>query len=241
MTGALSTVKTGLTNPRRAVDHLRYLCAIRWYLWRYGHTEGYRRLMRYRITHLGPEQAVGGFDHDIGQLQFEFLKEEGMKPGDTLLDIGCGTLRGGRYAIPYLDDGHYTGIDISGLALEEGVGQLEGLVGERGATLIVNDGLTFREVPGRYDYALAQSVFTHLPVNQIDECLSNIGRVVDGAFYATFSPGPQSSPKDFGYDETALVELAERHGHAATVVPEAEYPHPRGQRMLRITVGGETA
>ena len=41
------------------------------------------------------------------------LLAAGMTPEDTLLDIGCGALRLGHKAVPYLDPGHYWGTDAS--------------------------------------------------------------------------------------------------------------------------------
>jgi hypothetical protein len=37
-----------------------------------------------------------------------------------MLDIGCGTLRGGRHFIGYLDPDGYTGMDISPQAIRYG-------------------------------------------------------------------------------------------------------------------------
>jgi hypothetical protein len=48
---------------------------------------------------------------DVGRMQFEFLLREGLQPHHHLLDIGCGSFRGGRFVIDYLQEGHYFGID----------------------------------------------------------------------------------------------------------------------------------
>ena len=42
---------------------------------------------------------------------FDFLVESGLRPEHRLCDFGCGALRLGVWAIPYLDAGHYFGID----------------------------------------------------------------------------------------------------------------------------------
>lgn len=65
-----------------------------------------------------PYDAVGGLWQQMGQLQFDFLVRQGLKPEHRLLDIGCGTLRGGRHFIRYLNPGNYTGMDISPKALD---------------------------------------------------------------------------------------------------------------------------
>ena len=45
--------------------------------------------------------------------QIAILKDIGLKPNHTLLDIGCGPISGGLNVISYLDKGNYVGVDIS--------------------------------------------------------------------------------------------------------------------------------
>ena len=52
--------------------------------------------------------------------QIQFLKTMGLKPEHYLLDIGCGTLRGGIPLIKYLQDGHYFGVEVRKEVLDEG-------------------------------------------------------------------------------------------------------------------------
>lgn len=57
------------------------------------------------------QHAVGGMWKEIGRLQFDFLVAHGLAPSHLLLDMGCGTLRGGLHFIRYLEPGHYWGVD----------------------------------------------------------------------------------------------------------------------------------
>ena len=41
-------------------------------------------------------RCVGGKWDEIGKLQTDFLKEQGLEKNMKFLDIGCGSLRGGR-------------------------------------------------------------------------------------------------------------------------------------------------
>ena len=43
--------------------------------------------------------------------QIDFLRGRGLSPQHYLLDIGCGTLRGGIPLIDYLEPGHYYGVE----------------------------------------------------------------------------------------------------------------------------------
>jgi hypothetical protein len=63
------------------------------------------------IRKAGRRLYVGGAWDEIGKLQFDFLKQQGLKPYHYLLDIACGALRLGVRAIPYLERGHYLGIE----------------------------------------------------------------------------------------------------------------------------------
>ena len=58
------------------------------------------------------QDAAGGTWDETGKLQFEFLIKEELKPEHFLLDVGCGSLRGGIHFIRYLDRGRYYGRDM---------------------------------------------------------------------------------------------------------------------------------
>src|SRR5256885_1508932 len=47
----------------------------------------------------------------LGRYMFDFLVESGLRPEHRLLDFGCGALRLGVWALAYLDQGNYFGID----------------------------------------------------------------------------------------------------------------------------------
>jgi hypothetical protein len=57
----------------------------------------------------------------MGAYQFEYLLRLGLRERDSLLDIGCGSLRGGRLFIPYLLPGRYHGIDRDVSLIQEGL------------------------------------------------------------------------------------------------------------------------
>ena len=54
-------------------------------------------------------------------LQFSLLTSLGLRENHTLLDIGCGSLRGGRLALMYLLPEHYYGIEPEQWLIEEGI------------------------------------------------------------------------------------------------------------------------
>lgn len=190
-----------------------------------------------------PQAAIGSLWEEVGQLQLDYLKAHGLRPGERLFDLGCGTLRAGRLLIRYLDTGGYTGMDMSGeaLAAAEALIDREG-VRDRQPVLLHNPSgnLDFRELAGaRFDVVLAQSVFTHLLEEHIDVCFANIHRVLApaGRFFFTYAEADsftRRSVKDFSYPLSFFQQLGARHG--LTVEGRDDYDHPRRQRMAVATV-----
>lgn len=186
-----------------------------------------------------PKTAIGGMWDEVGALQIEFLKREGLSSTHRMLDIGCGTLRGGRHFIRYLEPEGYTGVDISEGVIEAGKKLLvdEGLVEKRPRLLANTAGdLRFAMFKDEtFDFLLAQSVFTHLMEGHIEECFAHIGRVMgpDSRFYFTFYTGeasPRSGPKSFQFPLSFFERVADEN-RFELVDRSLDYRHPRGQRM----------
>ncbi len=192
---------------------------------------------------LNPEHAVGGKWDEIGGLQFSHLCEYGLKPHHKLLDIGCGTLRGGRHFIRYLNAENYFGFDISPKAIE----YANHLVEEEDLTkkrpklrAIVEDPLQFEQFDSlKFDFLLAQSVFTHLPQDMIEECFAHIGNLmhIKSCFFFTYKNSEQHmqvNANGFRHPFRFFRELAERHGFRIKMQPEYEKNHPRNQSMAVV-------
>ena len=132
---------------------------------------------------------VGGLWEQLGKLQFEYLVQNGLKPYHFLLDVGCGSLRGGIHFIRYLENGHYFGIDKDTQILDGGKIELEenNLLSKK-PILKIDGNFDFVSLNQKFEYALAQSVFTHIPLSEIKKCLDNVEKVLvdEGKFYATF-------------------------------------------------------
>jgi SAM-dependent methyltransferase len=194
--------------------------------------------------------AVGGLWDELGKLQLDFLVSQGLRPEHYLLDVGCGSLRGGVHFIRYLETGRYYGIDRNGERLEAGrTVELPryGLTEKRPVLERIDD-FAVERLGRAFDYAVAQSVFTHIPAEAIELCLRRVaGALVPGGrFYATYNERTVDGPdrldrselpydKDpiFRYDFAALAGLAEGTG----LEPEriGDWGHPRGQQMAVFT------
>lgn len=215
-----------------------------------------KRLLPARLYHLvEPDwhrKAVGGYWDEIGRLQFEFLVARGLRPEHTLLDIGCGSLRGGVHFIRYLAPAHYCGIDRSREVLRAGRNvelKRYGLEDKR-PTLVHLDDLDLPSLGRTFSHALAQSVFTHVPVDAVEKCVANVDRVLEpgGRFYATFNEADEESEvpadpsKDPFYKEPTFhypfdVFREAREGTGLGVDYIGDWGHPRGQAMMVFTKG----
>ncbi len=209
------------------------------------HVSYYRAVMKSDAARSN-EGAVGSKTRDswlkIGQLQFDYLVQHGLQPGDRMLEIGCGNLRAGRLFIEYLDPGNYYGIDISPDILLAAQGTIDefGLQGKLPHLTLVRD-LKLQFLPAeRFTVVHAHSVFSHSPVEVIDECLAHVGRVMrpDGVFDFTFDrtdgPEHQVLREDFYYRTETLIVLANARGLDAEFMTDwEELPHR--QSKIRVT------
>ncbi len=197
--------------------------------------------------------VVGGLWEQMGRKQFEYLVEQGLQPDHHFLDVGCGSLRGGIHFVRYLEPGHYCGLDIQQRLLDAGRKELDAAgIDPASASLIQDDAFRFGRFEQQFDFALAQSVFTHMPLNPIMRCLAEIEQVLrpEGRFYATFfkHPGPRLNTEPlrqsetvtthpdadpFHYDPDVFRWAVE--GSTLDVELVGGWDHPRNQQMLIFT------
>jgi SAM-dependent methyltransferase len=119
--------------------------------------------------------------------QIAFLRGVGLEPRHRLLDLGCGTLRGGIPLIAHLEPGHYTGIELRAEVLEEGRRELaESGLAERRPLLLACGDLAALWLEGRFDFVLAFSVLIHMTDEIAGTALRFAARHLapSGAFYA---------------------------------------------------------
>ena len=208
---------------------------------------------------------VGGMWEEIGRLQFEFLRARGLEAQHLLIDVGCGALRGGVHFIRFLDAGNYFGIDRDASMLRAGLeiearrarfpDTVEAIdLSDRipAQNLLHDDAFRFHRFGVEFDYALAQSLFTHIPLNSIRLCLTELARCTraGGRLYATFydcpsgeaieqpythQPGDMTSFPDrdpFHYRFTDFVFCAQHLPWKLNYLDD--WAHPRAQRMIEF-------
>jgi SAM-dependent methyltransferase len=192
--------------------------------------EGLQMGARHYRAWVGPPE-----DYDrIAAIQVSLLLCAGLGETHFFLDVGCGSLRGGRMLIPYLRPGRYFGIEPERWLVEEGIGRELGqdiLEAKRPSFRFVDDfsassfGVTF-------DFVLAQSVLSHTYPDLAAKALDEVARVLapEGVLFATFIEG-EWTPKGSGWVKAAVPYRWERMRtlveDAGMVARRLEWPHPR--------------
>jgi SAM-dependent methyltransferase len=151
--------------------------------------------LHYR-AYVGPPE-----DYDlIAAMTFNLLTTLGLRQHHSLLDVGCGSLRVGRLLIPYLNCGKYFGVDPNEWLVEEGICRELGksLVEIKRPTFFFTDSPErIAQAENAFNFALAQSIFSHCGLDLIKGWLSAISHSLaeDGALVATFLISEDDSPR----------------------------------------------
>ena len=147
-------------------------------------------------AYVGPPE-----DYDlIAAMTFNLLTTFGLRQHHSLLDIGCGSLRIGRLLIPYLNRGKYFGIEPAEWLVAEGIKHELGetVVHTKRPTFFFTDSPeTVVRAKVSFDFALAQSIFSHCGLDLIKGWLFAVSRSLapDGILLATFLPGDEDTPQ----------------------------------------------
>jgi ABC-type polysaccharide/polyol phosphate transport system ATPase subunit len=195
----------------------------------------------------------GGHWAEGGEWAFELLRREGLQPGDSVIEAGCGGLSTGRHLLRFLDPGRYWGFDTNHALILAGV-TIElarlGVPAERGWYLF-NQEFDLSSAPQGLRFAISEGFFSRLPLNRIARCIAAVTRRLasDGRFYATWfeNPDPRTfDPIDrngfttfpdaepYHYPFAMLAGICDAIGARADRV-KTDRPHPRGESLMIIT------
>ena len=100
----------------------------------------------------------------MGRLYYDELRRRGLLQSDRFLDVGCGAGRLGIHVIPYLDAGHYCGIEPhlqSLVAFAAYEARMHALF-ERRPRLLLDDAFSFSTFGETFDVAVDFYVTRHL-------------------------------------------------------------------------------
>lgn len=123
----------------------------------------------------GDNLRSGSFEKS-GVAFFERLVKCGLKPTDTCVDYGCGTLRIGVHTIRYLGRGKYWGLDIADWVLTDGRDLIgPQLFAEKQPQLRVISRESVEEVAAsRPDFVFSAKVLQHVHPAELPEYFENI-------------------------------------------------------------------
>lgn len=200
-----------------------------------------------RFAKWGHRSYVGGSDpecwYGIGRLQYHLLVANGLKSNHKMLDVGCGCLRLGQFLIPMLERGNYCGLDVEITLIEAGIeSEIDfDVIQTKKPQFLVNAEFDLSKFTG-YDFAMAQSLFTHLAIDDIDRCFRSLSSVANpgSKFFFTFFEGDEAangqyshSHKNWSYQFSTLEKIAIKHGFKSKYI--GDWGHPRKQVIAMAT------
>lgn len=178
----------------------------------------------------------------VGGLHLVALMAVGMREHHTVLDVGCGSLRGGRFIMQYLLPGNYYGIEpnerLIQAAIDHEIGQ--DMVDLKQPHFSPDDYFGFSQWGVQFDYIIAQSIITHAPLSTVEKLMQEASKSLapDGKFIATVFIGPEdnalegwSYPEGVQWTPETIHQLASAAGLA---VSQMRLPHPAGQTWLAM-------
>jgi ABC-2 type transport system ATP-binding protein len=204
-------------------------------------------------------RAMGGRWDTEGPRQLAFLREQGLKPADRLLELGCGSLRAGVALLQYLDAAAYVGVDTDQTLIDAAVAiELpRARIDPNRGQFLVGDARDLSAVEGSFDVILAVGLLQSLPTEGVARTFAAaIRRLAPrGRFFAAYfeapsaaslepieRPGPCWSHFDqppYHHDFETLRRLADACGGVAERM--GEWGDPHGQMMMVIRRAGDHA
>lgn len=128
----------------------------------------------------------------LSGLQFAILFALGLRDTHKVVDIGCGSLRAGRLLIPYLHPRGYCGIDPFEQFIDEGLRAELGrdICDVKQPRFSHRDDFDLRDFGERFDFALAQSIYSHTHPELLVTALTHVREVLapGGLLVGTWVP-----------------------------------------------------
>ena len=166
---------------------------------------------------LGPNLKPGRIAS--ARRNFNKIVNEGVRPGDTLIDYGCGTLHLGALFIEFLEADRYIGLDIDERILAVGRSQLSAkLVDCKRPVLEVISPESLSRVAAKHPrWVCSKGVLQHVPPEELNEYFENLSYLIHagatGLIYCKIAQKTKRiSPKSWVHDFNHLQAAAGRHG-----------------------------
>lgn len=190
------------------------------------------------------------YDYDlVAAMTFGLLTTLGLRQQHRVLDVGCGSLRVGRLLMPYLNQGGYTGLEPNAWLIADGIRREVGqdqvdikrprFVNSDSADELLADDC-------RYDYVLAQSIFSHTGPDLLDRWVAQAAGLLSpsGILVATYLADEVDNtlpgwiyPDCVYYRQDTMARVAGAHGLRFVAL---DWRHPRQRWMLMAKPGYDT-
>ncbi len=185
-------------------------------------------------------------DYDlVSRTQFNLLTHLGLREDHYLLDIGCGSLRGGRLFIAYLLPDHYFGIEPNQWLLEDGIEKELGkqFIDLKQPHFSHDANFTCSVFRQQFDFILAQAIFVHAAPGQIRHCMQEVRQCMKptSLFVANFVEGEHNHEgSDWTYPGAVTYRLSwitEAANDAGLWCTPIEWFHPAsGIKWIVLTL-----
>lgn len=113
----------------------------------------------------------------MGATQFRLLTGLGLREEHRLLDLGCGSLRAGRYLINYLLPDRYVGVEPNAWLWQDALAREIGqdLVALKRPVFVSADDFSLPGIaPESLDFAVAQSIYSHTGADAFETSLAAV-------------------------------------------------------------------
>lgn len=186
---------------------------------------------------------------ETGHHDLAILNHFGMQQHHTLHEIGLGAGRSAQFFIQFLDSGNYSGNDISDERLRHAHELLKRKnLDEKNPILICNINNSFDWLGGKkYDYLYANSVFGHMPPEDVEEILVNVRKIMTDKtefYFTVWGADPniktrRRSVKDWARNQGFWDDLGSRLGYEIRLMTDYKLPVdfvPNEARLMKLTI-----
>lgn len=198
--------------------------------------------------------AVGGDFEAVGVLEFALLKQEGLQPGHTVIDAGCGSGRLAAQLPDYLT-GQFVGIDV----VPDLFQYAERICNRPDWRFYLAPGTNIPELDESADFMTFFSVFTHLLAEETYRYLADSFRVLKPGGKVVFSFLEFCLPSHWNVFDASVLDaatdkvlnqfmdrdmirgFAERLGFEVLSISDGDKPHIHLDNVVRWDDGREMA
>jgi SAM-dependent methyltransferase len=170
----------------------------------------------------------------LGLHQLDVLVTLGLREGDSVLDVGAGNGRAGRFICRYTPEYYVVEPELKVWDTREPTTVAKGVC--------TRTDFDFSEFNTKFDYILCHALLTHLPIVRVRACLAGIAKALkpNGLGLVTVSTtlaredeytGNAWHPKVAEYRVDTLLDACRNaglHGRFLGI------PHPKGQRWILL-------